>query len=206
MLASGSSTIGCRSGCSCRRTSTSGVRDERGGVVMRGRRARSRAASIRRPPRRSRGGKAGRSTASRVRYGQVARARDRSRAPRRGGARRRADTSSSTSICAPSAARRSPATARSRKTRDRDSPNASPVAFRRPTCRRATRFFSRSRSAGPRCSDAERIVIGVNALDYSGLSRLPARVHRRVRVPGEPGDAGPASKGGRFASGRRCST
>ena len=40
--------------------------------------------------------------------------------------------------------------------------------FRPPTCRRATRSFSRSRSAGPKSLGAHDIVIGVNALDYSG--------------------------------------
>ncbi len=45
--------------------------------------------------------------------------------------------------------------------------------------------------------DAERIVIGVNALDYSGLSRLPARVHRGLRVSREPGDARGRRPGGR---------
>ena len=42
------------------------------------------------------------------------------------------------------------------------------AASRRPTCPRATRCFSRSRSRGPKSSAATAIVIGVNALDYSG--------------------------------------
>ena len=47
------------------------------------------------------------------------------------------------------------------------------TASRSLTCPRATRFFSHSRWRGPRCLRANDIVIGVNALDYSGLSRLP---------------------------------
>ena len=53
---------------------------------------------------------------------------------------------------------------------------------------------------------AERIVIGVNALDYSGLSGLPAGVHRRVRVPGDAWPRSAGVEGGRCASGRRCSS
>ena len=41
-------------------------------------------------------------------------------------------------------------------------------AFPSPTCPRATRSFSPSRSRGRRCSSARDIFIGVNALDYSG--------------------------------------
>ena len=39
---------------------------------------------------------------------------------------------------------------------------------RPPTCRRATRSSCRSRSAGPKWSAPDAIVLGVNALDYSG--------------------------------------
>ena len=39
---------------------------------------------------------------------------------------------------------------------------------RRPMFRRGTRSSCRWRSPGPRCSDVHDIVIGVNALDYSG--------------------------------------
>ena len=41
-------------------------------------------------------------------------------------------------------------------------------ASRSPTCRRATRSSSPSRSPGPRRSEASDIFVGVNALDYSG--------------------------------------
>ncbi len=40
--------------------------------------------------------------------------------------------------------------------------------FLRPTCRPATRSCSRSPSGGQKSLGAERIVIGINALDYSG--------------------------------------
>ena len=42
------------------------------------------------------------------------------------------------------------------------------MKFPPPTCRRATPSSCRWRSAGPKCCDAHDIVIGVNALDYSG--------------------------------------
>ena len=112
------------------------------------------------------------------------------RARGRGGARRRARARRR----APPRARRRPAAdrrlvahlgragaARSRPRRRR--------AFRRPTCRRGTRFSCRSRSAGPRSLGAHDIVIGVNALDYSGYPDCRPEFIARVRAPRQPGDA-----------------
>ena len=58
---------------------------------------------------------------------------------------------------------------------------STPPAFRRPTCRRATRSSCRSRSAGPRSLGARDLVIGVNALDYSGYPDCRPEFIARVR-------------------------
>ena len=47
-------------------------------------------------------------------------------------------------------------------------PEEMATGFRLRMCRRATRFFFRSRWPGPRCWSASDIFLGVNALDYSG--------------------------------------
>ena len=94
------------------------------------------------------------------------RARDRRRAPRRRVARLRQARRARRRSRARSAARRSSATARSRQ--DRASTRPRLAHSRPPTCPRATPSFCRWRWPGPRSLGAERIVIGVNALDYSG--------------------------------------
>ena len=88
-------------------------------------------------------------------------------ARRRAASRRRSascGTSSSTSTWRRSAGRRWSATAPSR----RIGRSTTSAISRRPTCRRATPSSCRWRSPGPRWSAPRRIVIGVNALDYSG--------------------------------------
>ena len=52
--------------------------------------------------------------------------------------------------------------------RDRGAGAGRARAFRSPTCRRAIPCCWRSRSRGPRCSTPPHLVIGVNAVDYSG--------------------------------------
>ena len=52
--------------------------------------------------------------------------------------------------------------------------------------------------AGPRCSAPTRIVIGVNALDYSGYPDCRPEYLARVRAAGRAGDARPASKAARL--------
>ena len=93
----------------------------------------------------------------------AARARGRVGARRGAGARRRApsraaDRPARHRRIVADLGRERPARPRSRRRR----------TFHRPTCRRATPSSCRWRSAGPRCSRRRDIVIGVNALDYSG--------------------------------------
>ena len=105
-------------------------------------------------------------------------ARARGRGGARRGARRSAScgTSSSTSISRHSAAPRWSATARSRRTASSTTP-----AFRRPTCRRATRSSCRWRLAWAEVLGAEAIVHRRQRARLLGLSRLPAGVPRGVR-------------------------
>ena len=98
-----------------------------------------------------------------IRYGQVhAREIEAARAAARALGVARHLELASTSL--PSAVPRSSATVRSRRiVRSRAT-----TASRRPTCPRATRCFCRSRWPGPKSWAPTAIVIGVNALDYSG--------------------------------------
>ena len=71
-------------------------------------------------------------------------------------------------------------------------------AFPSPTCRRATPFSCRWRSAGPRCSSARDIVIGVNALDYSGYPDCRPGVHRAPSRSWPRWPRAPGVEGARF--------
>ena len=62
--------------------------------------------------------------------------------------------------------------------------------FRSPTCRRATPCSCRWRWAGPRCSARYDLVIGVNALDYSGYPDCRPEFIQRLRGAGQPGHQG----------------
>ena len=78
---------------------------------------------------------------------------------------------------------------------------AEPARSRSPTCRRATRSSSRSRSPGPRCSARTHIFFGANAVDYSGYPDCrPEFMHAFERL------ANLATKRGGRGHGRSRST
>ena len=98
-----------------------------------------------------------------VRLRAAPRARGRVGACRGARARRRAPPRARRRICGRSAARRSP-----RARPFRTIATSTPPGFRRRTCRRGTRFFLSLALGWAEVLGARDIVIGVNALDYSG--------------------------------------
>ena len=140
---------------------------------------------IRRRRRRWRGARAGSCTASPCGTARSTRASSTPRAasPRRSASR---DTSNSTSTCARSAARRSSATARSRKTglsTDRSSDSNPPIPSTYVPARNTVLLslaLAWAEVLGRRAHRDRR-----ERARLLRVSRLPAGVHRRVRVPGD---------------------
>ena len=82
--------------------------------------------------------------------------------------------------------------------------SAARPTFRRPTCRRATRSFCRSRSAGPKCSAR---ATSSSASTRSTIPAIPTagpEFIARVRAAGRRWRRGPASRARASACTRRC--